>query len=93
LMKRMRDVMFTRSGDRFAPLTEHEFVTHCELNDDRCVFIVHVPEYRSFEDDAKEKLATVAWTVAQGTVEEKLQPGDRLAVDCEGPALWRGLGR
>ncbi|MDP6556330.1 MAG: DUF4190 domain-containing protein [Pirellulaceae bacterium] len=88
LMKKMRDVVFTKGSDGSSALTKGEFVTHCEFHEDRCAFIVHVPEYRNFDDEAKDSLATIAWTVAQGVVEEKLQPGDQLAVGLRGTVLY-----
>jgi hypothetical protein len=88
VMKKMRDVMTTQSDDRYSALTESNFVTYCELHGDRCAFIVHVPDYGNFDDEAKDRLATIAWSVAQGTVEGTLQPGDELAVGLRGTDVY-----
>ncbi len=88
VMKNMRDVMFIQSDDRLSALTQSNFVTCCELHEDRCAFIVHVPDYGDFDDEARDRLATIAWSVAQGIVEDNLQPGDQLAVGLRGKAVF-----
>ena len=88
VMKKMRDVMTTQSADRYSALTESNFVTCCELHEDRCAFIVHVPDYDNFDDEAKDRLATIAWSVALGTVDGTLQTGDELAVGLRGTDVY-----
>jgi hypothetical protein len=87
-LKTMRDAFFTADRDRVFRLTDGQFIVHCELHEDRCAFIVHVPAYRDFSADAKETLAIHAWQIAQQTVENTLRPGDELAVGLRGTALY-----
>ncbi len=87
-LKAMRDALFTADRDRIMSLTDGQFLVHCELHSGRCAFLVHVPSYRDFEDDAKETLATGAWRLAQQTVEDTLEPDDLLAVGLRGVALY-----
>ncbi len=84
----MRDAFFTADRDRVFRLTDGQFIVHCELHEDRCAFIVHVPAYRDFSAEAKETLASNAWQIAQQTVENTLRPGDELAVGLRGTALY-----
>ncbi len=87
-LKGMRETLFTADERGGISLTQGQFVTHCELHDGRCAFIVHVPAYRKFDDDAKESLAQIAWSVAQETVQSTLRPGDSLAVGLRGAMLY-----
>jgi hypothetical protein len=87
LMQTLRDELFTKR-DGGLSLSGKKFITYCELRPGQCAFVIHVPEYRKFNDDAKESLAELAWTVAQRTVEGKLQPGDKLAVGLKGVVLY-----
>ena len=86
-MKQVRDDNFTKGGKGIS-LTDGNFVTYCELRPGQCAFVVHVPEYRKFEDDAKDSLAELAWEAAQETVAGTMQKGDDLAVGMKGVLLY-----
>jgi hypothetical protein len=86
-MKELRDIAFTESTNKIQ-LTGGNFVTYCELHPEKCAFLVHVPSYRNFEEDAKTTLAEIAWSVAQETVADSMVPGDRLAVGLKGTLLY-----
>ena len=86
-MKLVRDENFTK-GDTGISLTDGNFVTYCELRPGQCAFVVHVPQYRKFEDDAKESLADLAWEADQETVAGTLQEGDDLGVGMKGDFLF-----
>ena len=71
-LKVMRATHFT-PGSKIEILesTKGEFVTYCELHEEECAFIVHVPELRRFEKnftekvDARKLMAQAAWMSAQ----------------------------
>lgn len=86
-MQTLRDAAFTKGEKAFLSHNDN-FVTHCELHKDRCVFLVQVPSYRKFEDDAKKDLAKLAWLVALKTVGGTLDEGDKLAVGMRGSFLY-----
>jgi hypothetical protein len=88
LMKELREALFTEDKRKAISLTGGNFVTYCELRDGKCAFLVHVPAYRKFDDDAKESLAELAWMTAQSAVQGKLAPGDDLAVGMKGSILY-----
>jgi hypothetical protein len=88
LMKDLREALFTEDKRKAISLTGGNFVTYCELRDGKCAFLVHVPAYRKFDDDAKESLAELAWMTAQSAVQDKLAPGDDLAVGMKGSLLY-----
>jgi hypothetical protein len=69
-----REKLFTRGlglGIELFESTKGEFLTYCELHDEECAFIVHVPGLRHFEKnftetvDARKLLAQAAWLSAQ----------------------------
>src|SRR5262249_24420684 len=63
---------------------------YCELREDRCVFLIHVPELRRFSADAQKSLGQMTWLCAQGMLEKsgKGKPGIRLAVGLRGIAAY-----
>lgn len=87
-MLRLREELFTPEEKGAISLTDGQFITWCELRDDKCAFVVNVPSYRKFEGDAKESLAELAWAAAQETVAGELKEGDSLAVGLKGLILF-----
>lgn len=89
-MKKMREVLFEGGKKSGVSVSDHQFLTYCELRDSQCAFIVHVPELRRFSKEAKESLGTLAWVTAQNALREQgaAQPGSRLAVGLRGIALY-----
>lgn len=86
-METLDQALFTQT-DAVFKLSGGHYVTWCELRDDQCAFVVHVPEYRKFEQDAKEALAHLAWGAAQRAVAGRLEPGNDLAVGLKGVVLY-----
>lgn len=71
-LKAAREELFTRGiGIELFDSTKEEFLTYCELHENECAFIVHVPGLRHFEKDftqkvdARKLLAQAAWLSAQ----------------------------
>ena len=87
MIQTLREALFTKDGGGIS-LSGDKFLTYCELRDGQCAFVVHVPDYRKFEGEAKESLADLAWMAAQKTVADKLQPGDKLAVGMKGVVFY-----
>ncbi|MFO1063272.1 MAG: hypothetical protein U0892_05320 [Pirellulales bacterium] len=83
-LKFISDAMFTASRKPILEMSGGDYVTYCELHEDRCLFLVHVPSYRKFTSDAKETLAVLAWTVAESTASSELPENSRLAVGLHG---------
>ncbi len=89
-MKKMRELLFERGNSGGISLSQHEFLTCCELQETQCVLIVHVPELRRFSDSAKASLGTLAWFTAQQTLasEQVGKPGMKLAIGLRGAVLY-----
>lgn len=70
--------------------TKNEFLTHCELRDDRCAIIVHVPELRKYSAADQEKIGHLAWATAQAALAKNagMKPGMKLAVGLRGAFLY-----
>ncbi len=83
-----QDQAFFTETEAKIKLSGGHYVTWCELHTDRCAFVVHVPEYRRFDSQAKTLLSKLAWQTAQTVVEEKLPPGAGLAVGLKGIVLY-----
>ena len=87
-MKSLRDELFTKRKKPGVSLSKGEFLTYCQLSPGKCAFLVHVPDYRKFDDDAQESLASLAWLAAQHSVKGTLEEGDELGVGLKGVLLY-----
>jgi hypothetical protein len=89
-MKLLRGALFTGGKPHGLALSDHEFLTCCELQETQCVLIVHVPELRRFTDSAKAQLGELAWLTAQQALKaEGVGAREmRLAVGLRGFALY-----
>lgn len=87
-MKALREAFFTEEKKKGISLSDGEFITWCQLQDGKCAFIVHVPSYRKFDDDAKDSLEEMAWMAAQQAVRGTVAEGNELAVGMKGVLLW-----
>lgn len=84
---RMKDVYeeaFTSNRKPLLQLSDGEFLTYCQLHEDRCLFLVHVPSYRNYNKVAKKTLAEFAWIVAQSTTAGKLKKKAKLGLALRG---------
>ncbi len=88
VLRAMREKFFTKGKKHRISLTKGQFIVHCELHDQSCAFLVHVPSYRNYADDAKESLETHAWHLAQQLAIGRLKPQTRLAVGMRGVVLY-----
>lgn len=86
-LQTLREENFTKAKGGVS-LSGGKFIVYCELQPDRCAFVVHVPSYRKFDGAAKDSLAELAWEAAQETATGELQPGDKLAVGLRGAILY-----
>ena len=64
-MGTLRDTLIEREdGDNH----QGKFLTFCQSRDGSVCFLVFVPEYRRYEDEAKDTIASAAWLAATNTV-------------------------
>ncbi len=92
VLKAYRTMAVSESKSKKAPGSKDHFITWCEVQENRCLFIVHVPELRRFEDDAKATLAEGAWLAAQVSAKKlDLPAGAELAVAIRGDVLYDRL--
>jgi hypothetical protein len=68
-LKVLRTALFTKEDTNALSITHGEFVTYCHLDESNCVFLVHVPQLRDFDEDAKKSLEDLAWMDAQMVVQ------------------------
>jgi hypothetical protein len=86
LMQDVRTLGFEQAKEKSVLDTKDTFKTYCELRNDRCVFLIHVPEMRRFTDEAQDSLGMDAWKSAQAVLHHKGagKDGMKLAVGMMG---------
>lgn len=69
------------------------YVVHCELRDGSCAFLVHVPDYRKFTDEAKGTLEEIAWQTAGAVLKNdgSIEPDTDLCVGLKGLVLFGSI--
>jgi hypothetical protein len=89
-LKNLRTALFEGGKRDGFSLSHNEFLTCCELQENQCILLVHVPELRRFTDSAKVSLGAVAWLAAQQALqaEQVGKPGMKLALGLRGVALY-----
>ncbi|HEY3966636.1 MAG TPA: hypothetical protein VGM05_18890 [Planctomycetaceae bacterium] len=86
----LREAFFTKRKKKpLFSLSDGEFLTYCRLDEEACVFLVHVPDLRKFSKEAKSDLAELAWATGQQIAHSNLEnPPPRLAVGVRGVMLY-----
>lgn len=70
----------------------HDFIVHCQLNDDSVLFLVHVPKLRKFEKESKERFCEIGWSIANLVLATSdFKVGGELAVGVKGLALYQNI--
>jgi hypothetical protein len=88
-LKLATESSFTGGKRGSVSFTKGRVLTYCELRDDSCVLLVHVPELRQYKDDARDELAKLAWQTAETTLsEEGVDRRVKLAVALRGALLY-----
>lgn len=89
-LKVLRENFFTKSDEGSFSITKGEFITFCQLNQDSCVFLVHVPDLRHFTRSAKKSLAELAWINAQSVLQTQktLPVPNTIVVATKGALLY-----
>jgi hypothetical protein len=84
-MKLIHDTMIESSNGK---KTSDQYAVHCELHEKTCAFLIFVPDYRKFEDELKDDMNGIAWTMATGVVQNS---GKLTAADAELCVGLKGL--
>ncbi|MGJ8638083.1 MAG: hypothetical protein ACSHYA_01705 [Opitutaceae bacterium] len=64
ILGKLRGELFTEGKDNPVSLSNGFFLTYCNLSQNQCAFIVHVPQLRNYTNDAKLLLHKIAWAAA-----------------------------
>ena len=84
-----REFGFSAQEKNSISLSGDEFLTHCELHEKTCAFIVHVPGLRKFSREGKFALNDLGWVIAQNLLAETGFTEDgELAVGLKGIILY-----
>jgi hypothetical protein len=74
--------------------SKDQYVVHCELHEKTCAFLIFVPDYRHFDDEAKEAMNELAWSLASATASkiDSLNESDaELCVGMKGLVLYGSI--
>ncbi|MEM1293971.1 MAG: DUF4190 domain-containing protein [Verrucomicrobiota bacterium] len=83
-MKQVREVAI-EGNDSAISISNNQFLTFCQLNEDSAAFLVRVPGLRNYTEEAKKFIAEASWSVAQDLlVESSLPDGSQLGVGTRG---------
>lgn len=92
VLKAYRALAVSESKSKKSESSKDHFITWCEVQGNRCLFVVHVPDLRRFQDDAKTAIAEGAWFAAQVSSKKLDLPADaELAVALRGDILYDRL--
>lgn len=69
----LRKELFTEGKQSPLSLTNGVFLTYCNIGDERCAIIVHVPQLGDYTEDAKQVLHQIAWDAAVNTLQNMNQ--------------------
>jgi hypothetical protein len=86
-LKAYREKVISQAGEKGFMDENDRFMTFCYLREDRCVFLIHVPELRRFSAGAKQSLADGAWLIGQKLASKGGQRL-RLAVALKGISMY-----
>jgi hypothetical protein len=89
-LKQFRETQFEGGKKNGFSVSEHEFMTYCDLQTNQCIFLVHVPELRRYTSDAKTAMSALAWETAQRVLRETKagQTGQKLFVGVRGAIFY-----
>ncbi|MDB6031363.1 MAG: hypothetical protein JWM16_1701 [Verrucomicrobiales bacterium] len=89
-MKELDTTKFTGGNEAGISVTKHEFLTYCSLRPGQCVVLMHVPELRHYDHEAKTLVSELAWKMLQETIRSSGVEGDPLvlAVGIRGVTLY-----
>ena len=92
MMKTLQEEFFVREGEKaLFQLSGGNFITYCNITDAGVVFLVHVPEYRRYEDEAKGTMSELAWAVSNLTIaanSELASQNPEVAIGLKGSMLY-----
>jgi hypothetical protein len=88
-LKKARTDLFKGGKRGKFSLSDGEFLTYCELQASYCAILVHVPELRQYDKEAKEIQGDIAWEIALGQMHDRFPEQDfELAVGLRGSILY-----
>lgn len=78
--------------DGLFPPRKDDFLTYCELREDRVCFLVNVPLLKRYQGEARAALIQLAWTSAASVTKDLRRKKDRrIGVGLRGSFVYGGL--
>jgi hypothetical protein len=89
MLQTLRDEAIANDSSSSSKKQNTRISVWCEAHDNRCLFLVKVPDLRHFTDEAKDYICDAAWFSAQVCANHMDLPNDtELAVAVRGLALY-----
>jgi hypothetical protein len=88
IVRQGREAGISASKPSTFSLSQGHFLTYCQLDDEKCAFIIHVPDLRHFNQDAKEWLGKLCWAAARDITSQTNPVPKKLAVGVRGSLLY-----
>ena len=83
-LRTSRQLLFTTQGPSTLSMSKGHFLTYCHVCDDSVAILVHIPDLRSFSEDAKVTLAEWAWMLATTRTAQQFPRAKKMAVGVKG---------
>ena len=91
-LKVLRDTFISQGHETALGMLEGECTTYCQLNDDSCVFLVHLRDLRRFTAEAKTTICELAWMNAQSVLKAgSHSPPKTVVVGVKGLMLYESI--
>jgi hypothetical protein len=83
-----RKILFSGSDTKGTDVLTGEYVVYCQLNEDSCAFLVHVPALRHYASDAANAMSDAAYLIAGKALDSANSHPLRLAVATRGAVIY-----
>ncbi len=91
-IKKLESMLFEGGKEnRVISMTDDEFLTFCQQNENKVLFLVHVPQFKRYKGEDRDALLELAWKIALQVTEElhSEQPIE-LAIGLRGSIFYGG---
>lgn len=91
-IKAADESFFSGGSESVLDRTGENFLTYCQVSDNKVAFLVQVPEFKQYKDDVRDALISIAWLTANDVVSDAgLTDVEKIGVGLRGLFLYGGL--
>lgn len=92
MIKKMQPEFFSGGKkNRTFSMTDDKFLTYCQVNENKVLFLVHVPQFKRYKGKTRDMLLELAWVVANN-VTDGTPDGEEIeiAIGLKGSMMYGG---